>query len=57
MVKNPSANAGDMGLIPGLEDPRCHGATKPTITTELVLESLRTTATEPCTTTTEACSP
>ena len=57
MVKNQSANAGDMGLIPGLEDPRCHGATKPTITTELVLESLRTTATEPCTTTTEACSP
>ena len=30
MVKNPPANAEDMGLIPGLEDPTCLAATKPT---------------------------
>ena len=29
MVKNPPANAGDTGLIPGPEDPTCHEATKP----------------------------
>ena len=35
MVKNPSANAGDKGSIPGpgrslvWEDPTCRGATKP----------------------------
>ena len=30
MVKNPPANAGDMGLIPGIrEDPTCQEATKP----------------------------
>ena len=27
-VKNPPANAGDMGQIPN-QDPTCHGATKP----------------------------
>ena len=27
--KNPPANAGDMGSIPGLEDSTCLGATKP----------------------------
>ena len=27
--KNPPANVGDMGLIPGLGDPTCGGATKP----------------------------
>ena len=26
---SPPANAGDTGLIPGPEDPTCHGATKP----------------------------
>ena len=29
MVKNALANAGDMGAIPGQEDPMCLGATKP----------------------------
>ena len=29
VVKNPPANAGDTGSIPDLEDPTCHGATKP----------------------------
>ena len=29
MVKNPSANAGDTGSNPDLEDPACRGATKP----------------------------
>ena len=29
VVKNPPANAGDTGLIPGLGNPTCHGATKP----------------------------
>ena len=29
VVKNPLANAGDMGSSPGLEDPTCPGATKP----------------------------
>ena len=29
VVKNLSANAGDMGSIPGPEDPTCHGAIKP----------------------------
>ena len=29
VVGNPPANAGDMGLSPGREDPTCHGATKP----------------------------
>ena len=29
MVKNPPANAGDTGLIPGLRDPTCSGVTKP----------------------------
>ena len=29
MVKNPPAKAGDMGSSPVLEDPTCHGATKP----------------------------
>ena len=29
VVENLPANAGDTGLIPGLEDPTCHGATKP----------------------------
>ena len=28
-VKNLPANAGDMGSIPGGEDPTCHRATKP----------------------------
>ena len=28
-VNNPPANAGDMGSIPGPEDPTCHGATEP----------------------------
>ena len=27
-VKSPPVNAGDMGSIPGREDPTCHGATK-----------------------------
>ena len=27
--KNPPADAGDMGSIPGLEDSTCLGATKP----------------------------
>lgn len=27
--KNPPANAGDTGLIPGLKDPTCHRAVKP----------------------------
>ena len=30
VVKNPPANAGDMGLSPGPEDPTCRGATKST---------------------------
>ena len=30
VVKNLPANAGDMGSIPGGEDPTCHRATKPT---------------------------
>ena len=29
MVKNPPANAGDVGLIPGREDPTCCVAIKP----------------------------
>ena len=29
VVKNPPANAGDLRLIPGSEDPTCWGATKP----------------------------
>ena len=29
VVKNPPANAGDMGSSPGLGSPTCHGATKP----------------------------
>ena len=29
VVKNAPANAGDMGLSPGLEDPTYRGATKP----------------------------
>jgi len=29
VVKNLPASAGDMGSIPGLEDPTCHGKTKP----------------------------
>ena len=29
MVKNPPANAGDMGSIPGLEDPTYCRATRP----------------------------
>ena len=29
VVKTLPANAGDMGLIPGLGRPTCHGATKP----------------------------
>ena len=29
VVKNPPANAGDMGSSPVQEDPTCHGATKP----------------------------
>ena len=29
VVKNLLASAGDMGSIPGLEDPTCHEATKP----------------------------
>ena len=29
VVKNPPANAGDMGSIPDSEDPTCLGATKP----------------------------
>ena len=32
VVKNLPANAGDMSLIPGPEDPICHGATKPVCT-------------------------
>ena len=28
LVRNPPANAGDEGFIPGAEDPTCHGATK-----------------------------
>lgn len=37
LVKNPSVNAGDTGLMPGPEDFKCHGATKPITTTEPVL--------------------
>ena len=29
VVKNPPANAGDMGSSPGPDDPTCRGATKP----------------------------
>ena len=29
VVKNPPANAGDTGSIPGPEDPTCSGTTKP----------------------------
>ena len=29
VVKNPPANAGDMGSNPGLGNPTCRGATKP----------------------------
>ena len=29
VIKNPPANAGDMGLIPGQEDPTCHETAKP----------------------------
>ena len=29
VVKNPPANAGDMGSSPGREDPTCCGAAKP----------------------------
>ena len=29
VVKNLPADAGDMGSIPGPEDPTCHGAIKP----------------------------
>ena len=31
VVKNPPANAGDMGLTPGLGNLKCRGATKPVI--------------------------
>ena len=37
MVKHPPCKVGDPGLIPGWDDPTCHGAA-----------SLRTTATEAC---------
>ena len=40
VVKKPPANAGEAGSIPGLEDPTCHGATKPT-TTEPILQEPR----------------
>ena len=29
VMKNPPINAGDMGSIPGPEDPMCHGAHMP----------------------------
>ena len=29
VVRNPPASAGDMGMIPGPEDPTCRRATKP----------------------------
>ena len=46
VVKNPPANAGDMGLSPC---PTCHGATKPVLSlhyTEPALQSPRATTTE-----------
>ena len=35
MVKKPPANAGDMGLIPGLGDPTCCRAAKPLCATTI----------------------
>ena len=47
MVKNPPANAGDMGSIPG--PGRSHMKLSPcTTTTEPALYSLRATTTEAC---------
>ena len=39
VVKNPHANAGDMGLIPDPEDPTCLRTSSPCITLKPVLES------------------
>ena len=48
VVKNPPANAGDMGLILVWEDPTGCGATKPMHKTlEPTLQSSRATRTEP----------
>ena len=41
MVRNLPANAGNMGLIPGLEDPMCHGATKAVYIPQLLSLSTR----------------
>ena len=48
VVKNSSANAGDMDSNPAQEDPPCCGATEPTSTTIApVLQGPETTTTEP----------
>ena len=55
VVKNPLSNAGSMDSILIWEDPTCHRAIKPKHpTTEPVLQSPGTAATEPHTTATEA---
>ena len=60
VVKNSPANAGDMGLIPGQEDPTCHGATEPvchTTAAEPVLWSLGAATAEPVAPTIEVHAP
>ena len=42
-VKNPPCNARDTGLIPGLWDPTCHGATKPVCQPQLLSPGAATT--------------
>ena len=55
VVKNPLSNAGSVDSVLIWEDPTCHGAIKPKHpTTEPVLHSPGTAATEPHTTATEA---
>ena len=60
VIKNPPANAGNMGLIPGQEDPTCHGATEPvchTTAAEPVLWSLGAATAEPVAPTIEVHAP
>ena len=47
LVKKLPASAGNMGLLPGQDDPTCRRAINPcTTTTEAVLWSLEATVTE-----------
>ena len=59
MVKNPPANAGDMGSSPGLEYPTCRRATKPMCHNywACALEPVNHNYWSPCATTIEACAP